>query len=183
MADEELSILLKSANPAMVVVTAAAGGERAGCLVGFHGQSSITPPRYCVWLSKANHTFRIGLRSTHFGLHFLGADDHAMAEAFGSLTGDETDKFAGRSVLPGPGGVPLLADLPNRLVGRRLCVLDDGGDHVCFTLEPVAVRGPTSPFIPLRQSQALDIAPGHGNAERPAPPTERALPGGARLRT
>jgi flavin reductase (DIM6/NTAB) family NADH-FMN oxidoreductase RutF len=173
MAEEELSALLKGADPAMIVVTAAADGERAGCLVGFHAQSSIMPPRYCVWLSKANHTYRIGLLSTHFGLHFLDADDHATAKAFGSLTGDETDKFAGRTVLAGPGDVPLLADLPHRLVGRRLCVLDDGGDHVCFTLEPVATSA-NGPFSPLRQSQARDITPGHDNTERPAPPTERA---------
>ena len=30
----------------MVVVTTAQGDERAGCLVGFHAQSSIEPPRY-----------------------------------------------------------------------------------------------------------------------------------------
>ncbi|ONH23126.1 flavin reductase family protein [Pseudofrankia asymbiotica] len=173
MADDELGALAKSTNSAMIVVTAAAEGERAGCLVGFHAQSSITPPRYCVWLSKANHTYRVALRATHFGLHFLAAEDHATAEAFGSLTGDETDKFAGRSVLSGPGDAPLLTDLPNRLVARRLCALDDGGDHVCFTLEPVAASL-NGPFAPLRLSQALDIEPGHGNTERPAPPTERA---------
>jgi len=173
MADDDLGILLKSANPEMIIVTVAADGERAGCLVGFHTQSSITPPRYCVWLSKANYTYRVGLRATHFGLHFLAADDHATAEAFGSLTGDDTDKFVGRSVVSGPGDVPLLADLPRRLVGRRLCVLDDGGDHVCFTLEPVVVTA-ADPFTPLRQTQALDITPGHANTERPTPPTERA---------
>jgi len=171
--DKELGTLFGSANPAMILVTAAGGGERAGCLIGFHTQSSITPPRYCVWLSKANHTYRVGLLATHLALHFLTADDHATAEAFGSRTGDDTDKFAGRAVLPGPGGVPLLADLPNRLVGRRLCVLDDGGDHVCFTLEPVGVAA-GGPFDALRQSAALDITPGHDNTDRPAPPTERA---------
>jgi flavin reductase (DIM6/NTAB) family NADH-FMN oxidoreductase RutF len=175
MADDDLGAMVKSADPAMIVVTAAADGERAGCLVGFHTQSSITPPRYCVWLSKANHTYRIGLRSTHFAVHFLTADDHVTAKAFGSLTGDETDKFAGRTVISGPGDVPLLAELPHRLVGRRLCLLDDGGDHVCFTLEPVSVAS-AGPFSPLRESQALDITPGHESTDRPAPPTERAGP-------
>jgi len=176
--DEGLKALLSRVNPAMIVVTTAAEGERAGCLVGFHAQSSITPPRYTVWLSKANHTYRVGLRSTHFALHFLAAGDHAVAAAFGGLTGDETDKFAGRSVLSGPGGVPLLAELPNRLVGRRVCALDEGGDHVCLVLEPVAAAAADgdAPFTPLRLAQAIDIAPGHGNTERPAPPTERAAP-------
>ena len=38
----------------MIVVTTASAGERAGCLVGFHTQSSIDPERFAVWLSKAN---------------------------------------------------------------------------------------------------------------------------------
>jgi flavin reductase (DIM6/NTAB) family NADH-FMN oxidoreductase RutF len=173
MADDELGALLKGADPAMIVVTAAADGERAGCLVGFHAQSSMSPPRYCVWLSKANHTYRIGLRSAYFGLHFLTVDDHETAAVFGALTGDETDKFAGRTVIAGPEDVPLLGELPHRVVGRRLCVLDDGGDHVCFNLEPVSVTT-EGPYSPLRESQALDITPGHENTDRPAPPTERA---------
>ena len=37
--DEPFDALVASANAAMVVVTAAAGAQRAGCLVGFHGQS------------------------------------------------------------------------------------------------------------------------------------------------
>ena len=58
--------LMASLDPPMVVVTAAAGGERAGCLVGFHSQSSIEPARCCVWLSKANHTYRVALLAAHW---------------------------------------------------------------------------------------------------------------------
>ncbi len=85
---------MASLDPPMVVVTTAVAGERAGCLVGFHSQSSIDPPRYDVWLSKANHTYRVALRSTHLAVHLLTADDLAVAEHFGTLTGDEVDKFA-----------------------------------------------------------------------------------------
>jgi flavin reductase (DIM6/NTAB) family NADH-FMN oxidoreductase RutF len=175
MAEDALDALVKGADPAMIVVTVAADGERAGCLVGFHAQSSITPPRYCVWLSKANYTYRVGLRSEYFALHFLAADDKATADVFGARTGDDNDKFAGRAVRSGPGGVPLLSDVPRQLVTRRLSVLDDGGDHVCVTLEPVG-GGPVAPFDPLRMSATGDIAPGHENTERPAPPSERARP-------
>lgn len=41
-------------NPDMYVVTATAGDERAGCLVGFASQCSIRPVRFVVWLSKVN---------------------------------------------------------------------------------------------------------------------------------
>ncbi|MCT1909143.1 hypothetical protein ACH0CV_13930 [Brachybacterium paraconglomeratum] len=51
MSENAFATLMAATDPAMVVVTTAAGGERAGCLVGFHAQSSISPERYCLWLS------------------------------------------------------------------------------------------------------------------------------------
>ena len=125
--------LMSALDNPLVVVTTAEAGERAGCLVGFHAQSSIEPQRYCVWLSKANHTYRVALRATHLAIHFLTADDLPLAELFGDQTGDTVDKFAGLRVSPGPGGVPVLADCPHWLVARRVALLDEGGDHVCVT--------------------------------------------------
>src|SRR3954469_7540195 len=95
MGDGAFETLMASADPPLVVVTTVAEGERAGCLVGFHVQSSISPQHYCVWLSKANHTYRVGLRAAHFAVHFLTVDDFAIAERFGTLTGEDTDKFDG----------------------------------------------------------------------------------------
>ena len=165
--------LAAATDPAMIVVTTADAGERGGCLVGFHCQSSIDPPRYSVWLSKANHTYRLALRATHLGLHFLGEEHRELAQRFGSLSGDQVDKFAGLATETGPHGVPLLLDVPSRLVVRRVALLDEGGDHVCLTTEPVAVeRG--AAVTPLRLSCCHDLEPGHDSAERHSPPTERA---------
>jgi flavin reductase (DIM6/NTAB) family NADH-FMN oxidoreductase RutF len=157
----------------LIVVTAAMGEERAGCLVGFHTQSSIQPQRYSVWLSKANHTYRVASRATHLGIHFLTHADLALAERFGTLSGDTTDKFAGLPTERGKHEVPVLLDCPNRLVVRCTTLLDDGGDHVCVVTEPVEALT-TGPFLPLRLAQAAHLTPGHDNDERPAPPTERA---------
>lgn len=173
MSSDAFDALAAGTEPAMVVVTTAEGDERAGCLVGFHSQSSIDPPRYAVWLSKANHTYRVALRATHLAVHFLAEEQRDLAEHFGTLTGDDTDKFTGLATEPGPGGVPLLADVPARLVVRRLALLDEGGDHVCLTTEPVRVDG-SAPSMPLRLAACTDLDPGHGNTERPRPPTERA---------
>ena len=63
--------IMRSRDADLIIVTTAEAGERAGCLVGFHSQSSMEPERYCVWLSKANHTYRVALRSTHLAIHFL----------------------------------------------------------------------------------------------------------------
>lgn len=173
MPDDAFDRLLASADTAMSIVTTASGGERAGCLVGFQAQCSIDPPRYVVWLSKANHTCRVAVRASHLAVHFLTTDDHDLAELFGGMSGDDVDKFQRCSWTPGPGGVPVLDRCPNHLVGRRVAVLDEGSDHVCVVLESVEARADER-FEPLRLSAVTDITPGHGNEERPQPPTERA---------
>src|SRR4051794_9769130 len=99
---------MSSLDPPLVVVTTAVGDERGGCLVGFHAQAGIDPERYSVWLSKANHTYRLALRSTHLGIHFLAEDQLWLAERFGTWTGDDVDKFDGLSVSDGVGDLPLL---------------------------------------------------------------------------
>jgi flavin reductase (DIM6/NTAB) family NADH-FMN oxidoreductase RutF len=173
MPRDMFTAIMSSLDNPLIVVTTAEGHERAGCLVGFHAQSSISPDRYAVWLSKANYTYRVGLRATHLAIHFLTSHDLPLAERFGTLTGDKADKFAGLRVGPGAGGVPVLEDCPHRLVLRRVVLLDEGGDHVCVTGEPLAAES-SGPFEPLRLSQARHLEPGHGPRERPDPPTERA---------
>ena len=175
MPDDSFGAVTSSLDPPLIVVTTATAGERAGRLVGFHCQASIEPLRYCVWRSKANHTYRVALRATHLALHFLTAGDLPFAERFGTLTGDRADKFAGLAVEQGPGGVPLLAGCPHWLAARRTTLVDEGGDHVCVMTQPVSVHAGNS-FTPFRLSQAAHLEPGHGNEERPAPPTERAAP-------
>lgn len=123
----------------MFIVTARAGEEPLGCLVGFAAQASIHPQRFLVCLSRVNHTYRRGHDAAHLGVHSVpeGADD--LAELFGGETGDEVDKFARIAWHDGPHDVPLLDDCRNRFVGR---VVDrmDAGDHTAFLLEPVAAE-------------------------------------------
>ena len=165
--------LVARLDPAMAVVTTVVDDERAGCLVGFHAQCSIEPQRYAVWLSKANHTYRVALRSTVLAVHFLDRSQEAVARLFGTRSGDEIDKFAHCRWEPGAGGVPVLQDCPNRFVGRRVALLDEGSDHVCLVLEPTDAQAGDS-FTPLRLSDVAHLHPGHEAEERPTPPTERA---------
>jgi flavin reductase (DIM6/NTAB) family NADH-FMN oxidoreductase RutF len=122
----------------MFVVTAAADGEVGGCLVGFATQCSIEPPRFLACISKANRTFRVASHATHLAVHVLDRSDAGLAQHFGSKTGDDVDKFDEIQWSPGPGGVPLIADIDARFVGE---VLDrfDVGDHVAHVLAPVDV--------------------------------------------
>lgn len=157
--------LTAAMDPAMLVVTVAVGDERDGCLVGFHSQCSIDPPRYAVWLSIANRTHELACRATHLGVHLLGADDHALAERFGGQTGDEVDKLRGIRWTAGPASVPLLAACPNRFVGRIVQRSEAGGDHVAYELDPIEVAV-ADPPLPLRLRAASDITPGHDAHDR-----------------
>ena len=169
MSDDPFSSLMASVDPPLIVLTTAAEGERAGCLVGFHAQSSITPEHYCVWLSKANHTYRVGLRAAHFTVHFLTAQDLARAERFGTLTGEDTDKFAGVDFELDEHGVPLQESCQNWISLERIAKLDDGGDQVCMTTRDSSAQT-EAVFEPLPLSGADHLDPGHDSQERAIEP-------------
>ncbi len=143
----------------MLIVTAASGEERAGCLVGFATQCSIDPLRFVVWLSKQNRTYRVARHSPTLNVHFPSADDRSLAELFGGETGDEVDKFSRCRWREGPSGVPVLEDCGRWFAGR-VVELADGGDHMGFMLEPV--EGAVGPWAgQLSLQEVLDIEPGH----------------------
>lgn len=145
----------------MYVVTAAAFGERSGCLVGFASQCSLDPPRFVVWLSKANHTYPVAERASFLAVHLLGRHQIDLAELFGGETGDRVDKFDEVRWSPSHGGVPVLADVPAWFVGR-IGQRADWGDHVGFLLSPVEGDAGTMPPGPLlRLSDVSDTKPGH----------------------
>ncbi len=157
----ELDTFTDLLNYPMYVVTAAAAGERSGCLVGFASQCSIHPPRFMVWLSTANHTYRVARQASHLGVHLLRREDRALAELFGGETGDRVDKFERVAWQPQDGGTPVLTDACAWFVGH---VLDRfaGGDHVGFLLAPVA----ESPRPPGRAqllgfTDVADLSQGH----------------------
>jgi flavin reductase (DIM6/NTAB) family NADH-FMN oxidoreductase RutF len=143
----------------MFIVTAAADGERAGCLVGFATQCSIDPLRFMVCLSDKNRTFRVAQGAETLVVHLVPEDATELAELFGSETGDDTDKFARAAWRAGPDGAPVLDACPSWFAGRileRICV----GDHWAFLLEPRAGDGEAGEGAFMFQD-ARWIEPGH----------------------
>jgi flavin reductase (DIM6/NTAB) family NADH-FMN oxidoreductase RutF len=158
-AEQTFNELAGEIDYSMLIVTTAAGGHVAGCLVGFATQCSIDPPRFLVCLSDKNRTLRIAERGDALLVHFVPAEAVGLVELFGTETGDEVDKFARCRWRPGPEDLPLLEGCPRWFAGRileRLAL----GDHVGFLLEPFAAEngGSTSPFLFHR---AKRLEPGH----------------------
>jgi hypothetical protein len=94
--------------------------------------------------------------------------DQSLAERFGTLSGEDTDKFVGIDVDLDE-GVPLLQACPDRLSLERLALLDDGSDQVCLTTRVSSAHAAGS-CEPLRVSSAIHLDPGHGNKERAIDP-------------
>jgi flavin reductase (DIM6/NTAB) family NADH-FMN oxidoreductase RutF len=142
----------------MFIVTARAGGENLGCLVGFATQTSIDPPRFLVCLSHENRTYRRGRDAMLLGVHAVPADAEDLAELFGGQTGDEVDKFALCAWHEGPGGVPLLDRCDVWFVGRVVTRIDVG-DHDAFLLDPIAAEGGEQEDFTFHRAKRID--PGH----------------------
>ena len=156
---ESFNAIVGNLEYPMFIVTARAGDERLGCLVGFATQASIDPSRFLVCLSHTNRTYRVGIRAELLAVHFVPEEADDLAELFGGRTGDEVDKFERCAWRPGPGGTPLLDDCPNRFVGRVLERMD-AGDHDAFLLEPVlAERGTDAEEFSFHRAKRIE--PGH----------------------
>lgn len=167
--------VIEPVDPVAVIVTCASGVDKAGCLVTFSAPCSIDPPRYAVWLSHLNHTYRVALGAGELIVHMLTHADLALAEFFGGVSGAHEDKFA-RVRWSDSDGIPLLPVSGGWLRGRILSRVpgraEMGGDHTCFVLAPTAAGdgegarrtgGGTSRR--LRLSDVRHIRPGQPGGE------------------
>ena len=156
--DAAVASAMTALDPPAVIVTAAADGRRAGCLVTFSTQCSMQPLRYLVCIARANATFGVATIAPSLGVHLPTAGTMELAQLFGGRTGDEIDKFARTGWRPWDDGTPLLdgcAWFVGRVV-RRFGL----GDHLGVLIEPVAVSGHSDePSLHLRDVH--EIRPGH----------------------
>jgi flavin reductase (DIM6/NTAB) family NADH-FMN oxidoreductase RutF len=158
-ATDDFAALTDELDYAMFIVTAAAGGIRAGCLVGFSTQCSIDPLRYLVCLSKQNHTTAVASKAEVLAVHVVTSGARALAELFGANCGAEVDKFDTCEWTEGLGAVPLLTGCPDRFIGRTQSK-HDLGDHVGFVLDIVEVSS-GAPGEPVTFQQLRGVRPGH----------------------
>ncbi|MGV9410030.1 flavin reductase family protein [Nocardia sp. NPDC003693] len=153
--------LIARADDSMWIVTTVADGERAGCLMGFGTQVSITPRRFLACLSKRNHTYGVATRAQHLALQLLPAEGLALAQLFGAETGTEINKFEHSEWQEGPHSLPILTAVSGWFTGE-IVQTTDLGDHVGFLLAPTAADVPVDETAqPLRFAAVADLRPGH----------------------
>jgi flavin reductase (DIM6/NTAB) family NADH-FMN oxidoreductase RutF len=155
---DDFEAIAGSLDYPLFIVTTTAAEERGGCLVGFATQTSITPPRMLVGLSRKNHTYRVAREASALAVHAPGDDQVALAELFGAETGDEVDKFARCAWHDGHRDVPIIDRCENWFVGRVITRVE-AGDHDGFLLEPVAASSGDQDDFTFHRAKT--IAPGH----------------------
>ena len=157
--DEDFAGLVGQLDYALLIVTAAHGNERDGCVIGFATQVSINPSRFLVCLSVKNKTYRLAAQATTLVVHPIPDDAEELAVLFGGETGDDVDKFEQCRWEPGPDGTPVLSDVDSWFAGRVLGHIGFG-DHVGFVLEPIEVHQTDGrDTLTFRRGQAIE--PGH----------------------
>ena len=158
MADSAFERIAAAVDPPMVIVTARAGDESDGCLVGFSTQCSIEPARYLVCLSKANRTYEIASNATTLVVHMLHDDPVGMwlARLFGEVSAYETDKLSMCAWEEGPVGTPVVAGCDWFAGPIRSRV--DLGDHVGYTLDVTDGKTNSSrePYLGYARVRDLD---------------------------
>jgi len=157
--DSEVHRLVSALDYPMFIVTVAAAGERAGCLVGFTTQCSIDPPRFLVCLSDKNRTFRIARDAQTMVVHLVPGEATELADLFGGETGDDVDKFTRASWHSGPGETPVLDECENWFAARIVDRIP-AGDHCAYLLEPTEAHGEEDQ-TPFNFHRAQRIEPGH----------------------
>lgn len=157
--EDTIDALMGALDYPMFILTAAADGQQAGCLIGFATQCSISPFRFLICLSDKNRTLRVASSSDALAVHFPAEGTHELIRLFGEQTGDDLDKFARCRWRPGPGGLPILEDCPRWFAGKVIERLKLG-DHWGFVLEPFAAEdhGRDESFS---FQQARRLEPGH----------------------
>jgi flavin reductase (DIM6/NTAB) family NADH-FMN oxidoreductase RutF len=160
-AEKNFQHLVNRLDYPLFVVTAAAGEERDGCLIGFATQCSIHPPLFLVCLSDKNRTYRVAQHAEYLVVHDIPDDRRDLAELFGGETADDDPhKLDKVDWTPGPGGAPIVAGLDTWFAGKITERLNWSGDHMGFVLEPVAAEA-HGDEQELTFQEAKDIKPGH----------------------
>ena len=118
------------------MVTTADGSSRWGMTVASFASLSLDPPLLLVCLESRVETCEAILRTRHFAVNILAADQGAVSNQFAARV---VDRFAGVEIGEGSQGDPLVGGAATHIE----CLLHSelpGGDHTIIVGAVVAAR-------------------------------------------
>lgn len=122
------ALLGRFATGVTVLTTRAADGRPYGMTANAIASVSLEPPLLLVCVDRARDMHDVLRTAPHFALNILARDQEALSRRFAE---EETDRFAGLSLLDGPHELPLLPGV----VAHIVCELREAvpaGDHTIF---------------------------------------------------
>lgn len=138
---QSICSVFEQLNPAVWVVTAAAGDRRGGLVATFVNPASLCPlppavdaepgampdlPRVVLGVARQHHTWGLIEASNAFALHLIGEEHLEWVWRFGLCSGRDVDKLAGLASERAATGSPLLSDAFGWLDCRVESRLDTG---------------------------------------------------------
>ncbi len=130
----------------VTIVTARnAAGAPIGLTANSFNSVSLTPPLVLWSLARSAGSMPHFEAGSHYAVHILGADQHALAEQFASKS---VDRFAGVAFREGAGGAPILDGAAAVFECFNRSRYEEG-DHVIFVgeVESCSHREGTQPLI------------------------------------
>src|SRR3569623_404748 len=117
-----------------IITTRGADGSPIGLTVNSFNSVSLNPPLVLWSLAATSLSLTIFRAASHWAVHVLASDQESLSGRF-ARRGE--DKFSGRTIEEGAGGVPLLTGCAARFECRTAFQYE-GGDHVIFVGEVLA---------------------------------------------
>jgi flavin reductase (DIM6/NTAB) family NADH-FMN oxidoreductase RutF len=143
--DEFRAALAMFATGVTIVTAQTASGAPIGLTANSFNSVSIEPPLVLWSLSRLAGSLPSFARGSHYAIHILAADQHALAERFASK---DVERFEGVAFRPGANGVPLLDGAAAVFECFNRSRYEEG-DHVIFVgeVERCARRDDAHPLI------------------------------------
>jgi flavin reductase (DIM6/NTAB) family NADH-FMN oxidoreductase RutF len=135
--NETIQNALSAFTYGLYVVTVAAGDVRNAMVASWVSQASYDPPRVLVGVKKTRLTHELLEKVDRFGLMVVQKGKEGELPSLKG--GDPEEKFTGRAVETGDGGVPIFTEF---LWAMELSLVDrfDAGDHTIFLGEITDAR-------------------------------------------
>lgn len=143
----------------VAVVTTRYQDKPVGVTINTLTSVSLAPPLVLFCLGKTRGVFPACFDSSHFAIHILAADQHALSSAFAQPFGNPWEEMAYDL---SPTGCPLISNT----LGILHCRQDkkiNGGDHIIFLNQVMSLQWGEDRY-PLVYTQGSYGFPDIGNA-------------------